>query len=228
MARRTPRRNSKGRFVKGSGGHKRRRKSNPRRARRRVHVAHVTRRRRRRHVRAAAPRRRRRRFSVARIFSRRRRRSNPRFSLAGITHQLIPAAYGAGGAIALDLAIGYLPLPAMLQTGYPKHATRIVGALGIGWLAQKFLKGKGTAVAQGALTVALYSLIKDVVVQVAPSVKGLGDYAEVTMNTANLGAYMDPAARLGAYLPDGSSAPAGAAPGMGAYLAGEEMFGLDY
>ena len=148
---------------------------------------------------------------------RRHRRNNPRFSVSGITSQLMPAAYGAAGGIALDVALGYIPLPAMLKSGYPKHATRIVGAMGIGWAARKFLGSKGAAVGHGALIVAMYGLLKDVIVQFAPQVKGLGDYEEISIdNTADqIGAYM-PGAQMGAYLPDGSSAP-----GMGAYLGGD-------
>ena len=199
-------RNSKGRFVKSSHRKHRRkakhvRAANPRRKRR----SH------RRVVRAAAPRRHR---SRARHVKRHRRRhSNPRFSVSGITNQLMPAAYGAAGAIALDVALGYIPLPAMLQSGYAKSATKIVGALGIGWLARKFLRGKGSAVAAGALTVAVYGLMKQVIVQFAPSVKGVGDYEEIAIdNTADqIGAYMSGSN----YLPDGSSVA-----GMGAYMSG--------
>jgi len=154
---------------------------------------------------------------------RRRRHHNPRFSVGGIVNQLIPAAYGAGGAIALDVAMGYIPLPAMFATGYPKHASRIVGALGIGWVAKKFLGSKGQAVAAGALTVAMYNLLKSVIVQFAPTVKGLGDYEEISIDdtAAQLGAYL-PGSPLGAYLPDGSSAP-----GMGAYMNGAETFDVE-
>jgi hypothetical protein len=142
-----------------------------------------------------------------------RRRSNPRFSVSGITSQLMPAAYGAAGGIALDVALGYIPLPAMLKTGYVKHATRIVGALGIGWAARKFLRGKGNAVAAGALTVAMYGLLKDVIVQFAPSVKGLGDYEEISIDST--------ADQLGAYLSgDDDRLPDGSA-GVGAYLSGD-------
>lgn len=156
----------------------------------------------------------------------RRRRHNPRFSVAGITNQLIPAAYGAGGALALDIALGYIPLPAMLATGYPKHATRIVGALGIGWVARKFLGSRGNAVAAGALTVSLYHLLKDVLVQFAPAIKGLGDYEEISIDDTaaqlgRMGAYL-PGQTMGAYLPDGSSAP-----GMSAYMAGGEAFDVE-
>jgi hypothetical protein len=143
--------------------------------------------------------------------SRRRRRSNPRFSLNSITSQMIPAAYGAGGAIALDIALGYIPLPARMKTGYAKHAVKIVGALGVGMLASKFLPGNAKAIGQGALTVAMYGLLKDVFVKFAPAVKGLGDYEEVVVSeytNDGVGAYfptenvMDPAPQMGAYMGD--------------------------
>jgi hypothetical protein len=156
-----------------------------------------------------------------RASARRRRYSNPRFSLGGITSQLMPAVFGAGGALALDVALGYIPLPAMLKTGYARHATRIVGAIGLGWAARKFLGSKGAAAGAGALTVAVYGLLKDVAVQAtAGKVKGLGDYEEVEVS-----GYYDPAPQIGAYMPS---------PGMGAYMSGVEsysgdgMSGFDY
>lgn len=155
---------------------------------------------------------------------RRRRHRNP-ISVKGVVGQLVPAAYGAAGGIALDVAMGYVTpmLPAMLTTGYVKHATRIAGALGIGYASKKFLGGKGDAVAKGALIVAMYGLLKDVIVQFAPGVKGLSGYEEVTVNTADLGAYLN-GPSLAAYLPDGSSAP-----GVGAYMdAAATLNGTDY
>lgn len=168
------------------------------------------------------PKRIRRRKLNPRVSVRRRaRRSNPRFSMSGITGQLIPAVYGAGGALVLDVALGYLPLPAVLKTGYARHATRIVGALGIGWLAGKFLRGKAAAVGQGALTVAMYGLLKDVVVQFAPPAisSKLGEYEEITVQ-----GYMDPADTMGAYLSgqEGSGMEAVDLGGVGAYMQGTE------
>ena len=225
------RRNSKGQFVKGHRAKKRRstRVSNPRR-KKRVAAKKVSAKRVRRkasgkrtpamgYVTGTKPIRRRKLNPRRKHHAKRRhkRHSNPRFSVAGITSQIMPAAYGAAGGIALDVVLGYLPIPAMLTAGYAKHATRVVGALGVGYVARKFLGAKGSAVAAGALTIAMYGLLKDVLVQFAPGVKGVGDYEEIAIdNTADqIGAYMDPAARLGAYLPDGSRAP-----GMGAYMAG--------
>ncbi len=152
-----------------------------------------------------------------------RRHSNPRFSLSGITSQFVPALYGAGGALALDVALGYIPLPDMLKTGYVRHATRIVGALGIGFLASKFLRGKAQAVGQGALTVAVYGLLKDVAAQVtAGKVKGLGDYEVVDVS-----GYYDPASTVGAYL-QGPSDLGDDLNGTGAYMADPVMAGMDY
>lgn len=149
------------------------------------------------------------------------RRSNPRFSFSGITSQLAPAAYGAAGALGLDLALGYIPLPDMLKTGYPRHAVRIVGALGIGWLASKFLKSRGHAVGAGALTVAMYGLFRDVALQFAPAAisSKLGEYEEITVS-----GYDDPAAALtegtGAYLNGGTTNDDLDLGGVGAYMDG--------
>ena len=152
----------------------------------------------------------------------RRRRSNPRFSLNSITSQLAPAAYGAGGAIALDVALGYIPLPPMLKTGYAKHAVKIVGALGIGMLAGKFLPGNAKAIGSGALTVAMYGLLKDVLVKFAPQVKGLGDYEEVIVTD-----YPE-LTGVGAYLTSDDQ-PGPVDPGVGAYMSGAySMDGMDF
>ena len=228
-----PFRNSKGRFVKRSAKAPKRRK-HKRHANPIKKVAHKKRS--RKVARKSAKRRpavgyvvgtkriRRRKLNPRRRhhYAKRRHR-NPRFSVSGITSQLVPAAIGAGGAIALDVLLGYVSpmLPATITTGYAKHGLRIAGALGVGFVAKKFLGSKGHAVAEGALIVALYKLMTDVLVQYAPAAVtvGLGDYEEVAIdNTADqIGAYMDPAARLGAYLPDGSIARSGP---IGAYMAG--------
>lgn len=196
----------------------RKRRSNPRRktaAKRRPAMGYVS----------GAKRIRRRKLNPRRVTRRRARRSNPRFSLSGITSQVMPSLFGAGGALALDIALGYLPLPDKLKTGYGRHATRIVGAVGLGWLAQKFLRGKGAAIGQGALTVALYGLIKDVAVKVLPAgaVKGLGDYEEITVD-----GYMDNAPVLGSYMGGDSY------DGVGSYMGnldmevGQDLTGMDY
>jgi len=214
-------RNSKGRFVK--------RASNPRRKRRR-HNPKVHHRRKRRHVaRAANPHRRKRRRHNPRHHYRSKRRRNPRFGISrgDITAQLMPAAVGGLGAVLNSVLLGYVtpmlvPIVPFMTTGYGLHALRIGSSLGLGILGKKFGGRNGELAGHGALTVAMYLLFRDVAVSFAPSLP-LGDYEEVSIDgTADqLGAYMDPATRLGAYmsgnrLPDGSRR----APGMGAYMTG--------
>jgi hypothetical protein len=216
-------RNSKGRFVK------RGRASNPRRKRRRHNPkAHKIRRRKRRAVAVSNPRRKRRRHNPRRHRARARRR-NPRFGISrnDIVGQLMPAAVGGAGALLNSVLLGYVapmlvPIAPFLTTGYGLHALRIGSSLGLGILGQKFGGRHGRQAGEGALTVAMYLLFRDVAVSFAPTLP-LGDYEEISIDgTADqLGAYMDPATRLGAYmsggrLPDGSRA----APGMGAYMSG--------
>lgn len=146
----------------------------------------------------------------ARVGSRRRRRHNPRLgglSLGGLKHTIVPALIGGVGAIALDVAFSYIPLPASLSTGYVKTGVKLAGAIGLGFVAGKVLgRERGKAVALGALTVVLYGAVKDLIKQYAPSVPGLaGDYQDM---------------RVGAYMPSlGGMNPAPMLQGLGAYMA---------
>ena len=124
----------------------------------------------------------------------------------------MPAALGAAGGLALDVGMGYLTnmawYPNVLRSGAPASLAKIGGALGVGFLAKKFIRGsKGDAIAAGVLTITLYSILKPLLVQALPTLPGLGDYEEISIDTTS--------DQLGAYLPDGSSAA-----GMGAYLSG--------
>ena len=196
------RRNAKGRFVKAS------RRSNPRRRHRKHNVRrrHVARRRHSNPIRRHSYRR------HARRYTARRRHSNP---ISGIMGMFEPALYGAGGAVVNDVLLGYTRgyLPTSFQSGLGQDALRLAQALGLGFLAKKFLGGsKGGAVAAGMLTVATYMLAKDLIVQTAGSgtFPVLGDYEEVTLDntSAGMGAYVH------GFLPDGSRQP------MGAYVEG--------
>jgi hypothetical protein len=205
-------RNKKGHFVKGTAApHRKRakRKSAKRKVHRRKRPAGAKRATGAYTVGSAPIRRR-------KINPRRhsRRHQNPRLSVAGITSQLTNGAFGAAGALAVDVALGYIPLPAMLKAGYPKHAVRIGGALAIGWLASKFARNRAQAIGSGAMAIAVYGLLKDVVVQFAPNVKGLGDYEEVVVN-GGVGDYFDSASPLAAYLTDQSGSDVGAGAYMG-------------
>jgi len=233
-------RNSKGRFVKRASNPRKRRKhkraSNPRKHRkhRRARASNPRKRRRhRKHVaRSANPRRRRRKHNPRRHRAHRRR--NPRFSLGGIQNSAVgmlkDGAVGGAGALVNSVLLGYaLPLlPATMTTGYALDAVRIVSATVMAMLGKRFGGHYGETAGKGAIAVAMYLLLRDVVVSMAPTLP-LGDYEEISIDSTSdqIGAYMDPAQRLagvGAYmsgfLPDGSRARQGTGAYMGAYMSG--------
>ena len=220
MARRRRRsraRNAKGHFVKRS--HKRRVRRNPRRrssARRRPAMGYTI-----------GSRKIRRRKLNPRV-RRRRYHRNPiglgaTLSPKNILGQLVPAAYGAGGAVAMNLALSYLPLPDMLKTGIPKQLTRLATALAVGWAGRKFLGRRGEAVGFGALTVVVYDIVKGLIATSMPDIGArLGDFEDVTLAD---GGFIDPASPVrgfAAYLEGDADDD-----GMGAYLQGNLDGNLD-
>lgn len=159
-------------------------------------------------------------------FIARRRRRNPRFGLpsAGgvMKHTIMPAAIGAGGALALDVAYGYASpyLPAFFQNRWATLAVKIVGALGIGMVAGRVLgREQGRIATLGAATVVVYGAAKTALAQAMPTVKGLSGYADFvdySVGQNGVGAYLPPAG-MGAFY-----SPAAVIPGsadMGAYMA---------
>jgi hypothetical protein len=159
---------------------------------------------------------------------RRRYHRNPlgmgSLSVKGIVGQLVPAAYGAGGAIALNLALSYLPLPDVLKTGWPRHLTRLAGAMAVGMAARKFLGRRGDAVGFGALTVVVYDIVKGLIATASPDLGArLGDFEDVTLDD---GGFIDPASPVrgfAAYL----EGTADDSDSMGAYLQGNLDGNLD-
>jgi hypothetical protein len=128
--------------------------------------------RRRRNPVAANPRRRRR-------VSRRRR--NPTatatfgraFKTRNIQGQLKTASTGALGAIALDVGLAYLPLPAMLKSGIPGKIAKGAAAIVLGVFAHQFLKVSAvnaSRMTEGALTVQLHGIGREMLTQFAPQV----------------------------------------------------------
>ena len=124
-----------------------------------------------------------------------RRRKNPARRRTGIMQQVQTSAVGAGGALAVDIAMQKLPfIPANLRTGPMAAATKGAVSVGIGMLVGKFMKNKrlGEQLASGGMTVALYDAAKGMI---GPSLGlgeydallGLGDYSELlgysSMNT---------------------------------------------
>ena len=167
-------------------------------------------RRRRNPVAANPAKRRRRRKTTARRVSRRRRR-NPiaGVSMRSVKSQVMEAGTGALGALGLDIANGYLPIPANLKGGIVGTGVKALLAIGIGVLAAKTkLVGASTAgkMANGALTVVLHDELKKQVQNFAPGIQ-MGEYLDYDALSAYSGSgynpgYIDDPDALGTYLPD--------------------------
>lgn len=224
-----PRRRRRRANPRGAGGRfisRRRRRRNPiaalaanprRRRRRRNPIAALAanpRRRRRRHhnpMRMHHRRRRRHnpRFSVS--VARRRRRHNPRFLPMGLKEALVPAAIGGAGALTLDIALGYIPMPAALNNTFGRLAVKVAGAIGLGFAAG-FVTSKHNArmFTAGALTVIAYGAIRDGAKAVLPAtviakIPGLQGIDTHDLSDLRMG-YTNPAPMLQGY------------DGMGAYM----------
>ena len=183
---------------------KRRKKSHRRRARnarrRPRRAAGGFRIRRRRHK---NPRSRRRRHRNPRRHHARRRHRNP-ISMSGIKGVLLPAAMGAAGGLALDVAWNYLSpyVPATFTSSpYLIAAVKIAAAFGIGMLARKFLgSDKGNAVMAGAVTIQLYSAASFALAGTLPGLSGLHAYLPGSsmngLGTPNPAVYLNGVGRL--------------------------------
>lgn len=95
-----------------------------------------------------------------------RRHRNP--SLRNISSvalgQLQTAAFGAVGALGLDVLYGYGKqwLPDNIAANkYASLAVKAAGAVGLGLVANRFAPGRGSQMAVGALTVMLHGLGKE-------------------------------------------------------------------
>jgi hypothetical protein len=161
----------------------------------------------------------------------RARGRNP-FSVGGLKHAIMPAAIGAGGAIALNIAYGYAApyLPASLTTGFFPTIVKIAGALGLGMVAKKFLGSTDAQyVTAGALTVVLVGAVTPYITSAVPSLPGLSGLAALGHNAAydyqpfrpGMGAYMQKPGlgRLGFYSPASVIQAKGVGMGrLGAYM----------
>lgn len=166
-------------------GRSRRRASNPRRRRARARASNPRRRRARTVVYANPMRRRRRRHSARRRYSNPRRRVNfastpGRGSI--VSGYIIPAAVGAVGAIAFDVAWGYAQpyLPSSLQSGWVGTVVELAGIWAVLFGIRKWAPRQyrtASAAASGAATVVAYNALKGVAQQVLPSgTPGLSGY----------------------------------------------------
>lgn len=108
----------------------------------------------------------------------RHRRPNP---IGGfVKDTLMPSVVGGAGALALDVAVGMLPLPPALKSGPMAPLVKAAGAVGIGMLAGQFLgRRRGEQVAAGALTVTVYNVARMMLVKASNGrIPGLSGYVD--------------------------------------------------
>jgi len=208
--RRRRKHNPKRRAVAKSNPHRRRRRHNPRRrmtalqaqyfgkGRRNPHRRH----RRRKHNPVSVRRRR----NPARRYVTRRRNPSARGMMGAFSPRtlikgtVMPAAIGAAGALGIDVIWSFLPIPINFKTGPMAPFVKILGAVGIGMLAGKFLGREiGQKAMMASVTVTMYGLVKG--------------YAQAAMPTLPLGAYIDGMGytQAGQFIPNES---------LGAYVSG--------
>lgn len=129
-----------------------------------------------------------------------RARRNP-IGLGGITATLTNAAIGGAGAVAVDYALEFLPLPVSMKTGWTGVAVKGAIAVGVGMIGKKFLGRNAEKMAEGALSVLAYSSIKGLLAPSTASVAGLGygGPAQIAGNATQLSEYLnsDPFAASG-------------------------------
>jgi hypothetical protein len=159
-----------------------------------------------RRTRHAAPKRRRNPIAASAVHrvtrrTRRARSRNP-IGMTGIMSGITDAAIGAGGALAVDMAFNYLPLPANMKTGMVGVAAKAATAIALGTVGRKVLGRTAGKMAAGALTVIAYDALKGFVPGAASPVAGLG--------------YFNPGLPAG-YLPQ---------QGMGEYINSSNMAGV--
>jgi hypothetical protein len=138
------------------------------------------------------------------------RRPNP---IGFLSNTLMPAAVGGAGALAIDVAMGVLPLPATLKTGPFAPLVKVAGAVGLGMLAGKMVNRRvGEQLAVGALTVQFYNFAKAQLVKFGGGkIPGLSMYPDGYMGEYVSGqqgmiGYVDSGMQVGEYVSDDSMA----------------------
>lgn len=162
---------------------------------------------------------------------RRRGRRNPSLRLGSIKAAVMPTIkagmLGAGGALALDAAWGFVsPTVNSWLANYPsianfaQLAAKLGVAVGVGWAGGHLLRGKGRDLAVGGATVALHDFLKVQLQSMAPTIFGSGGTLALS-GYSGMGAYLSGSAPLvgsatfpATYLPQQNNYR------MGAYLSG--------
>lgn len=160
-----------------------------------------------------APRRRRRTPARRRI-TRAAYNPRPRGVMGQVNQAMMPALQGAGGAIGLDLLMGFMPLPPALSTGMVRHLVKGVGAVGVGMLAGMVARpATARNMLQGSLTVVMHDMAKETLQTTMPNIP-LGYTG--SGYSPDMAAYLDQ---------DGNSMLTDGGNGVGAYL---DNYGAEY
>ena len=165
-----------------------------------------------------APARRRRRNPIRRqayrATSARIRRRNPvRRGIVDTT--IIPAATATMGALGLDIAWAYLPIPDTVKVGPMKYLAKAGGAIGLSYLAGMAVSKKtAETLGVGALTVVMHQAAREFISRTMPTLAmdGMGYYPPSSMgyynpalpagetSSGNMGYYPNtPSAEMGYY-----------------------------
>ncbi len=162
----------------------------------------------RKRIAISAPSRRTARTPTKRLIARRRRNTkrtyfpNPSRRSGKMTiknvvdNQIKPAAIQASGALMLDIGYGYLGgyIPAMLNTGMMKHATKGVVAIALGMVASNFMNNTtANKLALGAMTVTFHDALKEAMTTFMPAIPmgEAGYYNASPVYNSPLGYYSD-------------------------------------
>jgi hypothetical protein len=206
--------------------------ANPKRRRKRKHARrrnphrrhHARRRRSNPHRRHHARRRRNPSHRRVRRYSRRR---NPA-SISGLKGMIKPVLMeglvGAGGALMLDAAWGYInpQLPTSISSSpYMQFAVKCLAAIGVGFVGGKLLRGKGRDLAVGGVTVAMHDMLKSTLQSSSPTLFGPGGTLALS-GYGHMGAYLSGSAPIvgTATFPRTYQMQTPGFSGMGAYLSG--------
>jgi hypothetical protein len=128
-------------------------------------------------------------------------RRNPSALIGGVVPTLKLAAVGTAGALANDVAFGFVRprLPAALQSDLAVGGLKILSALAIGYIANKVKPGSGRNLAIGAATCALHDAARNVIIAKAPA--ALGEY----IGMGSIGEYLFAPNSVGEYIGDYAS-----------------------
>lgn len=138
-----------------------------------------------------SPIRRRARSAVATVKkSIKRYRRNPSMRTSGVVDTIKTGAIGAGGAIAAEVLLSKLPIPAEFKSGNMAIVASALASVGVGILVGKYLKKPaiGKTMAQGGVTVALHGALRSMVAAPMGLSTGLGYYE---FDPSTMGYYED-------------------------------------